>query len=218
MLRIFIGTDPRQPVAPTVLAHSIIANCSQPVAITFLTLHTLPITRKGLTEFTYSRYLVPWLCDYEGQALFLDADMVVDHDIAELFKLGNPDCGVSVVKNAARFEWPSLMLFDCDMCKRLTPDLIENETPQHMEVWSDNGIGALPPEWNYIVGYPYNSELQPKLIHYTAGIPIWPETKNSKYADLWFHYAKQSMSSVSFEALMGTSVHVKKVASGEINA
>lgn len=216
-LRIFAGFDPRQPVAYNVLQHSILSNSSKPVAITPLSLKTLPIKRMGLTEFTYSRYLVPWLCDYAGMALFLDADMVVDFDIADLFAAAQPGSfGVWVAQDKPRFEWPSLMLFNCDRCTLLTPELIETGVPQRLEAWAEGGVGNLPIEWSYCVGYNHE-ECTPKLIHYTAGIPIWPETRDCKFADVWHKYHQAANGSVSFQALMGTSVHTKKVASGEIN-
>src|SRR5437879_2363173 len=104
-LRIFIGYDPRQPIAYNVLQHSIIRHASRPVAITPLILAQLPIKRRGLTEFTYSRFLVPWLCHYQGQAVFLDSDMIVKGDIAELFFKFNAD--VAMMIEQAEFEWAS---------------------------------------------------------------------------------------------------------------
>lgn len=215
MLRIFIGTDERQPIAYNVLQYSIMDNASVPVSITPLVLRTLPISRTGLTQFTYSRYLVPYLCNYEGQALFLDADMIVDADIAELFKLADPNCGASVVKKIPSFESMSLMLFNCEKCKRLTPELIQNETPQALGQWSDGGIGELPFEWNYCVGYDHE-DIKPKLIHYTAGIPIWAETRNSKFAERFHHYTNKMLYSTGYAELMAGSVHHAKVMTKEI--
>lgn len=208
MLRIFIGYDPRQPVAAQVLAHSIYHNASVPVSITFLTLKTLPIERRGLTEFTFSRYLCPYLCGFHGRSLFLDADMLVTGDIAELFALGTED-PVCVVKNRQRFEWPSMMLFNNEKCQNLTPEFIESQKPQLLE-WAES-IGSLPSEWNHCVGYD-EPRSDPKLIHFTAGIPVWPETKDSEHAGLWQAYFMQSNSTVSHEDLMGTSVHVRRAA------
>jgi len=75
VFKIFIGYDERQAVSYTTLQHSILETASGPVSVTPLILSTLPITRRGLTPFTFSRFLVPWLCNYQGHALFLDADM-----------------------------------------------------------------------------------------------------------------------------------------------
>lgn len=218
-LRIFIGFDPRQPIAYNVLQYSIAGNTSRPVSITPLLLRTLPIKRTGLTEFTYSRYLVPWLCNYEGFALFLDADMVVDADIAELFALATSEHHIWVNRNLPPFEWPSAMLFNNARCTSLTPDFIERQVPNKLDTWATS-IGSLPVEWNWAVGYSDEGALNgkpPKLIHYTAGIPIWPETVKSKFADVWNRYHAGMNASVEYSALMAQSVHHKKVVSGEIN-
>jgi lipopolysaccharide biosynthesis glycosyltransferase len=113
MLNIFIGVDVRQPIAYTALQSSIIARASVPVSITPLLIDSLPITRRGLTDFTYTRYLPPYLMGYKGTALFLDADMIVLEDIKELFDLADDRYAVQVVKAKDRFEWPSMMLFNC---------------------------------------------------------------------------------------------------------
>ena len=84
MLKVFVGFDERQRVSFTTLATSIFETASRPVSITPLVLHTLPISRRGLTPFTFSRFLVPWLCNFEGAAVFMDADMLLASDITEL--------------------------------------------------------------------------------------------------------------------------------------
>jgi hypothetical protein len=71
---IFIGVDVRQPVAFTALQSSIIARASEPVAITPLLIDALPVKRRGLTDFTFTRYLPPYLMGYEGISLFLEND------------------------------------------------------------------------------------------------------------------------------------------------
>jgi len=63
-LRIFIGYDHRQAVAYNVLQFSLFRRSSRPLSISPLVLPTLPMTRQGLTPFTFSRFLVPWLCDF----------------------------------------------------------------------------------------------------------------------------------------------------------
>jgi hypothetical protein len=207
MLRVFIGSDPRQQIGPQVLAHSIAWRSSKPVSITYLVLDQLPIKRMGLTQFTFSRYLVPYLCDYQGIALFLDADMLVQGDIAELFSLKDSSA-VQVVKNAQRFEWPSMMLFDNSQCTRLTPEYIERGSPQSFE-WAET-VGDLPAEWNLCVGYDQPNP-DAKLIHYTQGLPIWPETKGCEHSKAWLDELNLCNSSVSFQELMGNSVHAKHV-------
>jgi len=207
-LRVFIGADPRQPISANVLAHSINTRSSKPVSITMLKLDQLPISRTGLTQFTYSRFLVPWLCDYKGIALFVDADMLVLGDIADLFALKD-DTAVQVVKNREKFEWPSMMLFDCSQCWKLTPESIEYaDNLFKMEEWAQ--VGELPREWNHCVGYdPPRSDAQ--LVHYTQGVPVWEETAGCEYAQEWHNERKAMMFTVSFQELMGHSVHVERM-------
>lgn len=204
-MRVFIGYDPRQPVAYNVLQHSIIKRASKPVQITPLVLSQLPITRRGLTEFTYSRFMVPYLCNYEGIGLFLDADMLCMDDIAGLFDLADQNFDVMVVKNKMRFEWGSLMLFNNSKCKILTPEYVQTAPNPLSLKWSDS-IGELPSEWNHCVGY--DAPQKARLYHYTKGIPVWPETKECEYAQDWWDDFKTANSTVSHAELMGQSVHV----------
>lgn len=205
-LRVFIGADPRQPISANVLAHSINTRSSEPVAITMLRLNQLPLDRTGLTEFTYSRFLVPWLCDYKGVALFVDADMLCLGDIADLFEYAKDEkSGVYVVKNKQKFEWPSLMLFNCNQCWKLTPEAINYaENLFKMEQWAE--VGDLPPEWNHCVGYD-SPVSNVQLVHYTQGVPVWRETEACEYSEEWHSERKAMMATCSFEELMGNSVH-----------
>jgi len=208
MLKVFIGYDPRQAVAFNVLAHSVASRASKPVSITRLQLNQLPIKRRGLTEFTYSRFLVPYLSDFYGNSLFLDADMLCLGDVIELENYVSPLPNLWVVKNERRFEWPSMMLFNNSLCGALTPEYVDDTANNLYDLkWADR-IGELPKEWNHLEGYdPPNSN--PKLIHFTMGIPCWPETAKSEHADLWKKELKAANSTVTFEALMGKSVHVQ---------
>lgn len=216
-MKIFIGTDPRQPVAWVVLANSIARHSSIPIEITPLVLKQLPLKRRGLTEFTYSRFLVPWLCKFQGRALFLDADMVVTGDIAELANDGmDLKSSVRVMQDQLRFEWASAMLFNCGNCQLLTPDYVENKANAMFDLsWADHGVGTFDPDWNFCAGYKEAKGTE-KLYHFTKGIPIWPETKgeNGTPQDpIWMKEAKIALSSVSYADLMGTSVHAVKKAS-----
>ena len=208
-MRIFIGYDPRQPVAYNVCQYSIIKNASKPVSITPLILGQLPIKRRGLTEFTYSRFLVPYLCDFKGSALFMDPDMIVTGDICDLIDTANPVEGVvHMMKHQPRFEWPSAMLFNNSRCKKLTPEFIEDEQNVLYDMeWAD-GIADIPDEWNYAVGYSQCDN--PKLYHYTMGLPCWPETCMIE-PEPWLDAFDEANSTVTWRELMGDSVHTKRL-------
>lgn len=209
MVRVFIGMDQRQPLAYTVLQSSIIRRSTVPVQVTPLLIHQLPVTRTGLTNFTFSRFAVPYLCDYEGHAIFMDADMVCLTDINELIEIAKQsEDSVHVVKNDMKFEWPSLMVFNNEKCKKLTLDLIENDNPFKFE-WAD-GVGELPTEYNHLVGYDAPNP-DAKIVHYTQGIPCWPEVEDCEHADAWNEEKAAALMTCKWKDLMGGSVHAEPV-------
>lgn len=210
--RVFVGFDERQPVSFATLAQSIITKTSKPISITPLILRTLPSKRTGLTPFTFTRFLVPWLCGYEGWAAFLDVDMLLVGDISELFDMQDANYAAMVVKNPARrFEWASLILFNCTRCRVLTPEYVETADGLHTLQWLREGeIGALPSEWNHLVGYDPPRD-DAKLLHYTQGIPAFPETQHAEHGNKWREIAASAFSSAPWATLMGKSVHAQYV-------
>ena len=147
MIRIFIGYDPREAVAYNVLCHSIQARVTEPVAITPLSLKNLGDLmwreRHDLqsTDFSFSRFLTPYLCGFEGWALFMDCDMLVLDDMAKLWQLRDDQFAVQCVKHdhvppeerkfldqpQTKYEkknWSSVMLFNTAKCQALTPDYV----------------------------------------------------------------------------------------------
>ena len=206
-LRVFIGYDPRQPLAYNVLQHSIIKNSSVPVSVTPLVLSQLPLKRRGLTEFTYSRFLVPYLCGYQGKGVFMDADMVVTGDIKDLFESADVLNAVSVMMEQPKFEWASVMVFSCGACKMLTPEFIDDEKNVLFDLSWAPYVGALPAEWNHCVRY--MDPAAAKLYHYTTGLPCWPETAGAPEDAAWVEAYQDMQSTVSWRELMGNSVHAK---------
>ena len=214
-MKVFIGYDPRQPVAFQVCAQSAWEHASKPIEIIRLELSKLPIKRRGLTEFTYSRFLVPYLSKFEGSSLFLDSDILVRGDLVELFESCIvPFCGVRMVQHERAFERPSVMLFNNPLCRALTPEFIEREKLFDFK-WTVRGtqeegkvnMGGLPKEWNHLVGYDAPNP-DAKIVHFTMGIPVWKETVNSEFSKEWIDTFRRMTSTVSFDELMGRSVHV----------
>ena len=214
MLRIFVGFDDRQWISFTTLASSIYKTAKRPVAITPLILETLPITRRGLTPFTFSRFLVPWLCDYSGPAIFMDADMLLVSDITELEEEIKEEVAVSVVQSLEQYEQSSFMLFNCDhpSHKKLTPDVVQ-ETAMNLHglEWVEKDeVGSLEPKWNQLIGY-QQVDLNEGNLHFTMGIPAFKETSTSEGASLWQRSAKMAMSAIPWVEIMGPSVHVIEI-------
>lgn len=149
----------------------------------------------------------------------MDGDIVVRADVNELadIALRDPDKAVFVAKHVKRFEWPAVMVFNNWHCRALTPDFVANDSPHSLN-WAESwgGIGELPKEWHHCVGYESHNE-DAKLIHYTAGLPCWPETKDCPHADKWYEEFSYQNSTVSWNDLMGNSVHKDLVLSGHLN-
>lgn len=228
MNRVFVGVDRRQPLAYNVLQWSIHRSAKKPISVQPLLIDQLPITRRGLTDFTYARYLVPWLCDYEGYALFMDGDMLVRDgvDLNDLFsRVSMHDLTdkysptVWVNKEQPPFEWPSMMLFDCSRWRHATPDSINDGSAAKLD-HPDVHIGTFSRTWNTMVTtgdreIPFVSNmLEPsraKVLHFTEGIPCHFETQRTPGADEWHVARREMLHTVSWQELMGKSVHAKPV-------
>lgn len=210
MIRVFIGFDPREAVAFHVCANSIIRHSSKPVAITPLALNNLSSYTErhtdGSNQFIYSRFLTPFLTDYDGWAIFMDGDMIVRDDITKLWSLRDESKAAMVVKhdyqtklttkylgakneNYPRKNWSSVVLWNCShpANKALTPEFIEKASGAqlHRFTWiKDEDIGELPKAWNWLP-----DELGPnpeaKLLHWTLGTPCFHEFADAPMASEW---------------------------------
>jgi hypothetical protein len=211
MIRIFIGYDPREAAAWSVLAHSIHVRASEPVSVTPLMLTQLrgvfKRERNALqsTDFAFTRFLTPYLSGYEGWSLFTDCDMLVLDDAAKLWALRDERYAVMVVKHDHRpreqvkflgqpqtaypkKNWSSVMLFNNARCRALSPEYVNTASglELHQFKWLPDEalIGALPARWNHLVGYdPPNTGAA--LVHYTLGGPYFDEYRNCEYAEEW---------------------------------
>jgi lipopolysaccharide biosynthesis glycosyltransferase len=207
---IFIGYDPREAIAFHTCVNSIIRHASQPVSIMPLALNNFQDYTEthtdGSNQFIYSRFLVPHLMDYQGQAIFMDGDMIVRGDIAELWAMKDLGKDVQVVKHDyktrmpvkylgsknedyPRKNWSSVMIFNCQNfpTKKLTPEYIQKSTGAHLhrfEWTTDDRVGALPPEWNWLPDE-YGANSDAKLLHYTLGTPCFHEFATTTMADEW---------------------------------
>ncbi len=214
MIRVFIGFDPRETVAFHVLSQSIHARASEPVSITPIMLSQLKdlMTRERnplqSTDFSFSRFLTPYLCDYEGWAVFMDCDMLVLKDMAELWALRDDDYAVQVIKHnhvpeedtkflgapQTQYEkknWSSVMLFNCEKCQVLTPEYVNTASglDLHRFHWLDGDhlIGQIPHNWNHLVAYDQTVPVTEVFnLHYTSGGPYYEEYQTTDYAEEWF--------------------------------
>lgn len=212
MIRIFIGYDDNETVAFHVLSHSLLRNSSEPIEIVplvkshFTKFYHREKSNIESTDFSFTRFLVPYLSGYVGWSIFMDCDMLCIADIAKLWELRRDEFAVMCVKHDyqpnegpkfldqvqtkyAKKNWSSVMLFNNAECSSLTPAVVESESGLHLHQFKwlsgDHQIGSLPFEWNYLVGESVSSDTAPNLIHYTLGGPYFDEYINCEHADLW---------------------------------
>lgn len=84
-IRVFIGSAVAFSAAEAAIVNSITRHASVPVDVTFMRPETLGVPPTGCTGFTNLRYAVPELAGFSGFAIYLDVDMIVLGDIAELY-------------------------------------------------------------------------------------------------------------------------------------
>ncbi len=211
VIRVFIGYDSREAVSFSVLAHSIHTRASRPVSITPLVLEQLkgvfdrPRDALQSTDFSFSRFLVPYLSGYEGWSIFTDCDVIVRDDIAELWAMRDDRYAVMCVHHEYvptetdkflgavqtkydKKNWSSVMLFNNARCKALTPEYAESASglELHQFKWLDGDhlIGELPGKWNHLVGVD-EPDPDAALVHYTIGGPYFSEYDGCEFSDEW---------------------------------
>lgn len=213
-MKIFIGYDRREDIAYEVAKRSILDHMDAEV----IALRLEELREMGLywrepdplssTEFSFSRFLVPALCNFRGRALFMDCDFLVRKSLKSLLQYINPDIAAWVVKhdykptaltkmnNQAqrlypRKNWSSFMWFNCDhpMLQALTPDIVNTETGMYLHrfMWAtDKVIGQLPITYNYLEGWHTRAmEPDPACVHFTEGGPWFDTYQNVEYAHEW---------------------------------
>jgi len=217
VIKVSIGFDQREAVAYHTFCQSIIQNTTQPVLFLPLALNLFDNYKEnhndGSNSFIYTRFLTPYLFNFEGWAIFADGDMICNEDLSLLWNLKNENKAVMCVKHDyktkakekylgntnqdyPRKNWSSLVLWNCKhpANKILTPDFVMNQTGAflHRFQWlEDNLIGELEPQWNWLVTeYPNNHSAN--LLHYTLGTPCFKAYQNTEMAELWYENHSKS--------------------------
>jgi hypothetical protein len=207
-IEVYVGADRSQLLAVAVLEHSIRRHTGRPVQVRPLIDLDLPeprdIRQGSRTNFSFARFAIPELADYQGKALYLDADMLVFRDIGELWDIpfdgGSvviqqeiPDHAVSHQKAGApakRVKQCSVMLIDCERTgwdvHRIVAGLDGRYTYEELMY----ELCILPEsEIRYAVPFAWNSlehfDETTRLIHYTdMDTQPWVSADN-RHGRLW---------------------------------
>jgi Glycosyl transferase family 8 len=207
-MRVFVGADESQLVAASVLEHSIRKHASRPVEFTTMIDLDVPEPKdpanRARTGFSFYRFLIPELCGYEGRALYLDSDMQVFADLAELWDIPFDDdtvlCTNQPEPPQAWKDDPSfkpgrhlaVMMLDCSRLRWDVGEIIKGlddgrygykELMSDLCIVPDEQIAErIPTEWNSLEAYEPGTS---KLVHYTV-VPTqpWKNDKNP-LRELW---------------------------------
>ena len=164
------------------------------------------------TDHAIARFFVPWLCDYQGWTLFTDGDILCRRAIDDLFAHADDRYAVMCVQHPPllgegykkddqvqipypRKNWSSVLLLNCGhpANRALSLDYLNRVPGRDLHAFNwlpDHEIGALPSEWNYLVGV---SAVQPDpaIVHFTLGTPDLPDYAYSPFSDEWYAMAKR---------------------------
>ena len=227
-LKVFVGYDSREDIAYQVCKHSLEQNNKkknikiEPIALSQLQedlIYTRDVDPLASTEFTFSRFLVPYLMEYKGWAVFCDCDFLWLDDIQKLFDKMDPRYAVMCVHHDynphgrvkmdgkqqtiyPRKNWSSLVLWNCGhpSNQQVTKELVNNPetTGQYMHRFSwlkDEEIGQLSHEWNWLTDwYKEPQDGKPRALHYTEGGPWFKDYERCDYAVDWLLAEKSYIS------------------------
>ena len=216
MNKVYVGWDSREDIAYQVCEHSILNRSKTTEVIPLKQKHlrdsgiyTREIDKLGSTEFTFTRFLIPFLENYNGWAIFCDCDMVFLVDAQEIFDQADDKYAVMCVQHNytpeegikmdnqlqlpyPRKNWSSMVLFNCGhpKNKQLSKDLINNPLTTgkffHRFSWLEDGdIGKLEHSYNWLVGWYKEDQIKPKVLHYTEGGPWFDNKRDCEYSDIW---------------------------------
>ena len=171
VVRIFIGTEPNQYIAQQVLANTIRKCTTGPVEINFCTQDQ---ARVGGTNFGLVRFTIPSRCNFEGKAIYIDADQIVFEDLRNLLNTLKEPYAVALVqepegyfgeKKVEKMNQTSVMVLDCAKLRSWDPEtMFNNVVPNRQELkpgqihyrdfmclsWFDQSqIQAIDPRWNH---------------------------------------------------------------------
>ena len=214
-MKVYVGYDTREDIAYQVCEHSIKRRNGQTEVVALKQkdlrekgIYTREVDKLASTEFTFTRFFVPYLNNYKGWAVFCDCDFVWRISPTELEQYCDDSKAVVCVQHDykpkeglkmdgqiqlqyPRKNWSSMVLWNCGHPKNkvLTPELLNTESGKFLHRFSwlnDSDIGNLPPIYNWLVSwYQEPKDGIPKILHYTEGGPWFENYRNCEYADVW---------------------------------
>lgn len=212
MVKIFIGTDRSQRLALKVLSHSIKSNTNAKVDIQSMEGIAIPepkdVRQSQRTGFSFARWAIPELCNYQGKAIYLDADMLLFSDIGDLWNSEMGDATIAIVdgRNSEKCasgiklnkNETSVMLIDCSKAKWNLAELVSGLDCKYdyhgmmsdLCFLEESDINRnIARSWNSMDYWDDNVD----LVHYT-NVPTQPWVSvDNPYGYIWVDYLKNML-------------------------
>lgn len=191
-VRVFVAASKGEWLPMRVLEFSMRETTALPVEVCAIASFgkTIPQPRdlrnRPRTPFSFQRFLIPEICGYEGRAIYLDADMQVFTDIAQVWDhdMGAHDLLAVSEGTAGRKGQFSVMLLDCAKLRWNIADIVrglDERRYTYEELMHGMCVAAsvgrtLDPAWNSLESY---SPGVTRLLHYTdMDTQPWVSTAN----------------------------------------
>ena len=217
---IYIGFDSKESIASDICEFSLKKNSEKKIIVNHIkieemrsrNIYSRDTDKLGSTEFTFTRFLVPYLQNYKGWALFCDSDFLWLDDVNKLFSNVKDEFAIMCVHHDykptnnkkkllssqqiyPRKNWSSLVLWNCahPSNKSVTPNLINTKDGKFMHRFGwlkDDEIGQIHYEWNWLINW-YNEpeDGKPKALHFTEGGPwLGKSFEKKEYSEVWLKY------------------------------
>lgn len=198
-VRVYVGSQEEQMLAVKVLEYSIRKHASMSVQV-------MPLHHSGIrfraprdaanqprTPFSFQRFTIPQLAQYEGRAIYLDSDMLVFQDIRKLWSMPFDGADLLAAREAdetSRRPQFSVMLLDCERL-RWTPeqviDALDTGQLDYARLMYEMALAhdvraAIPPQWNSLEHYEPG---RTALLHYTDMDRQPWLSRHNPWAHLW---------------------------------
>ncbi|MFT4537231.1 MAG: hypothetical protein ACI9P5_004612, partial [Saprospiraceae bacterium] len=192
-IKVYVATTEAQMLATKVLEYTIKKHSSKPVDL--IPMHECGISydepksveNRQRTPFSFQRFLIPKLNNYNGKAIYLDSDMQVFKDINKIWTLPMGQNDLLTVKSGkgeGRRLHFSVMLLDCskltwdinDIVEKLDSEELDYSSLMHGMKVAENISADIVEHWNSLEKY---TEGETCLLHYTdMETQPWVSTKN----------------------------------------
>jgi hypothetical protein len=180
MIRVFVGCAPDGADAESqaVLEHSLRSRCSEPVEITWMIASRDPKSvfsgwdmSRWATPFSGFRWVVPMLAGFEGRAIYMDSDVVVLADLAELWRMELRPRAIVAARSPKKF---CVSLWDCAAARQhlfQPPFLRRADGHDRQSAYFDAKpwlVHRFDGGWNFLDDVGLAPLAEAKILHYTA--------------------------------------------------